>query len=78
MNPVENKKWLSDIILKGDIVRLELLKTSHGKALIEAASDGKLWELWYTSIPSPNTINSYIDQALTTAPCKHRLSICGD
>ena len=64
MSPVENKKWLSEIILEGNIVRLELLKTSHNKALIEAASDGKLWELWYTSIPSSKTINSYIDQAL--------------
>jgi RimJ/RimL family protein N-acetyltransferase len=32
--------------------------------LIQAASDGELWNLWYTSVPSENTINDYIDFAL--------------
>jgi RimJ/RimL family protein N-acetyltransferase len=32
--------------------------------LVEAASDGELWRLWYTAIPSAATIDQYIDSAL--------------
>jgi RimJ/RimL family protein N-acetyltransferase len=36
----------------------------HRDALVAAASDGKLWELWYTSVPSEQSIDSYIQKAL--------------
>jgi N-acetyltransferase len=31
---------------------------------LSAALDGKLWELWFTSVPSEDTIDKYIDKAL--------------
>lgn len=31
---------------------------------MEAASDGRLWELWYTTVPSISTIDQYIETAL--------------
>lgn len=31
---------------------------------MEAASDGKLWELWLTLVPSNENIDSYIGKAL--------------
>lgn len=37
---------------------------AHENDLIEATRDGELWRLWYTSVPSPETVKSYIDTAL--------------
>ena len=44
---------LEPVTLTGDLVTLEPLTTGHVDALAAAASDGRLWELWYTSVPSP-------------------------
>ncbi len=56
--------WLKDITLEGDLVRLIPLTKQHNKDLVTAASDGELWNLWYTSVPSEQTIDDYIDFAL--------------
>ncbi|MGW9684935.1 GNAT family N-acetyltransferase [Flagellimonas sp. 2504JD1-5] len=40
------------------------METSHISALLEAASDGNLWELWYTSAPSADTVESYVKKVL--------------
>jgi N-acetyltransferase len=50
--------------LEGHGVRLEPLSREHEKGLIEAAKDGKLWELWYTSVPEPEKAGAYIETAL--------------
>jgi RimJ/RimL family protein N-acetyltransferase len=50
--------------LEGHGVRLEPLSKEHEKALAEAARDGKLWELFFTSVPEPEQVSSYISQAL--------------
>ena len=59
-----DKQWLKPVVLAGDRVRLEPLLRSHAAALVEAASDGQLWRLWYTGIPSEQTVDSYIEEAL--------------
>jgi N-acetyltransferase len=51
-------------ILEGHGIRLEPLAESHHDALAAAASDGKLWELWFTSVPAPGTTAAYITDAL--------------
>lgn len=56
--------WLKNIALEGQKVSLIPLDTSHKEHLIKAASNGKLWELWYTSVPSSETIDTYINKAL--------------
>ncbi|MCP5420879.1 MAG: GNAT family N-acetyltransferase [Gammaproteobacteria bacterium] len=56
--------WLSDERMPGNVVTLEPLRPSHREALVEAASDGKLWELWYTVAPSPSSIDDYLAAAL--------------
>lgn len=58
-------KWLSDTTLSSDCVTLAPMRPHHQQALIEAASDGKLWALWYTGVPSPSTIDDYISLALS-------------
>ena len=50
--------------LEGYGVRLEPLSAEHEKGLAEAAKDGKLWELWFTSVPEPEKTRAYIDTAL--------------
>jgi len=59
------KKWLKNINLEGQLVKLIPLKKAHENDLIIAASDGKLWSLWYTSVPSKETVDEYIDFALS-------------
>jgi N-acetyltransferase len=50
--------------LEGHGVRLEPLSLEHEKGLIEAANDGRLWELFFTSVPQPEQAKKYIDDAL--------------
>src|SRR5204863_6819260 len=38
--------------LEGHGVRLEPLSREHENGLAKAAQDGKLWELWFTSVPA--------------------------
>ncbi len=55
---------LEPVTLTGELVTLEPLRADHHDELVEAASDGRLWELWYTSIPSPATMAADIDRKL--------------
>jgi N-acetyltransferase len=64
---------LIPITLEGHGVRLEPLTPGHRDALIEASSDGTLWELWYTAIPEPNRTAEYIDVALEGQKAGHML-----
>jgi N-acetyltransferase len=50
--------------LSGNAVELRPLQKEHEHALVEAASDGELWSLKVTIVPGPNTVESYIAQAL--------------
>jgi RimJ/RimL family protein N-acetyltransferase len=51
------------VTLEGHGIRLEPLRRDHGPALAEAASDGSLWELWYTSVPEPEEVEAWIRAA---------------
>jgi N-acetyltransferase len=51
-------------VLEGHGIRLEPLTEEHHDALAAAASDGKLWELWFTSVPAPGTTGDYVADAL--------------
>jgi RimJ/RimL family protein N-acetyltransferase len=52
------------VTLTGELVTLEPLQDHHHDELVEAASDGRLWELWYTSVPSPDTMRADIAEKL--------------
>lgn len=52
------------LALDGHGVRLEPLTPSHAEALAAAAADGKLWELWFTSVPTADETAAYIEAAL--------------
>jgi N-acetyltransferase len=51
-------------MLEGHGVRLEPLTLQHRDGLAAAARDGRLWELWYTSVPEPEKTQAYIETAL--------------
>jgi RimJ/RimL family protein N-acetyltransferase len=61
------------VTLEGHGVRLEPLSREHEKGLGEAAQDGKLWELWFTSVPAPGETAKYIDTALQGQKDGHML-----
>jgi RimJ/RimL family protein N-acetyltransferase len=50
--------------LPGDLVTLEPLSSDHSDDLAEAVRDGRLWELWYTSVPAPEAMAAEIDARL--------------
>ena len=50
--------------LEGHGVRLEPLAREHHDGLVAAAQDGRLWELFYTSVPEPEHTQAYISGAL--------------
>jgi N-acetyltransferase len=54
---------VTPVSLEGHGVRLEPMEASHAEALAAAASDGALWELFYTAIPGPADVGAYIAAA---------------
>ncbi len=50
--------------LEGGGVRLEPLTEAHHDGLAAAAADGKLWELFFTTVPAPEGTAKYIRAAL--------------
>jgi RimJ/RimL family protein N-acetyltransferase len=56
--------FIEPVTLTGRHVQLEPLAAGHHDALVEAALDGELWKLWYTSVPSPHTMRDWIESAL--------------
>ena len=61
------------VTLEGHGVRLEPLAREHHDGLVAAASDGRLWELWYTSVPEPEQAHAYISGALAGLEAGHML-----
>jgi RimJ/RimL family protein N-acetyltransferase len=59
--------------LEGQGVRLEPLAPGHREGLMTAASDGRLWELWYTFVPGPDEVDEYIATALQGQEAGHML-----
>ena len=56
--------WLAPVTLRSQRVNLEPLTQRHLDDLVEAAKDGALWTLWYTSVPSPETMQAEIERRL--------------
>jgi RimJ/RimL family protein N-acetyltransferase len=59
--------------LEGYGMRLEPLTPNHQDDLQAAAADGKLWELWFTSVPDPDKVAAYIATALDGQAKGHML-----
>jgi RimJ/RimL family protein N-acetyltransferase len=59
--------FLEPVTLTGDLVVLEPLRAEHHDALVAAASDGELWTLWYTSVPTPEGMAAEVERRLALA-----------
>jgi len=55
---------IEPITLTGQFVTLEPLSQEHHDGLVDAARDGDLWKLWYTSVPTPEGMAAEIDRRL--------------
>lgn len=56
--------WPPEVTLEGEHAVLVPLRPEHAPALAEAVKDGELWKLWYTTVPSPETMAEKIDERL--------------
>jgi N-acetyltransferase len=61
------------VTLERDGVRLEPLAPEHNDGLIAAAKDGELWNLWFTSVPEPGAMLTYIHDAAKGQSDRHML-----
>ena len=62
------------VTLERHDIRLEPLAFEHQDELALAAADGKLWELWFTSVPEPEQTHAYIAEALAGQSEGHMLA----
>ena len=56
--------FLEPVTLQGAHARLEPLAHDHIDGLVAAVSDGELWKLWYTFIPTAENMKKEIDRRL--------------
>ena len=59
--------WRDHPVLEGEHIILRPMERSDGPAIVDAASDGRLWELFYTAVPGPVSIDAYLDSAAAEA-----------
>ena len=64
---------LAPVTLEGHGIRLEPLTSAHRDGLAAAAADGRLWELWFTSVPKTEETGGYIADALDGQRAGHML-----
>jgi RimJ/RimL family protein N-acetyltransferase len=64
---------LAPTTLEGHGVRLEPLAPAHADGWAGAAADGRLWELWFTSVPEPGGVERYVTEALEGQRAGHML-----
>lgn len=62
------------VTLEGFGVKLEPLSLDHRTELEAASADGKLWELWFTAVPDPGQMETYISEALREQSAGHMLA----
>jgi RimJ/RimL family protein N-acetyltransferase len=55
--------WRDQPVLEGDHVTLRPMERGDGPAIVEAGYDGELSELFYTSVPTVQTIDAYLTTA---------------
>jgi RimJ/RimL family protein N-acetyltransferase len=56
--------FIEPVTLKGEHATLEPLAAGHEAGLRDAAADGELWRLWYTTVSPPDKMGDYIARAL--------------
>lgn len=57
-------RWSAAPTLDGRHVALEPLRAAHADGLRTALADGELSRLWYTNVPAPKDVDTYLAAAL--------------
>ena len=57
-------RFVEPVTLRGRHATLEPLAAAHESAVRQAAADGELWRLWYTSVPAPDATGTWLASAL--------------
>ncbi len=55
---------LEPVTLRGTHATLVPLSLAHESALADASRDGELWNLWFTTVPSPEGMRTEIERRL--------------
>ncbi|HNE93387.1 MAG TPA: GNAT family protein [Chitinophagaceae bacterium] len=58
------KKWLEEVVLETQHIKLIPINENHKADLLNASTDGNLSELWVTSVPTINNIDKYLAKAI--------------
>lgn len=56
--------WPAAVTLQGERATVAPLSMEHHDALVDVVRDGELWKLWYTRVPSPETMRADIERRL--------------
>jgi RimJ/RimL family protein N-acetyltransferase len=56
--------FVDPITLTGRHATLEPLGSEHVRGLKKAVTDGELWKLWFTTIPTPEEVAEFVEQLL--------------
>ena len=73
MSSPRSFRFIEPVTLSGAHVTLEPLAREHAAALRDAAADGELWRLWYTSVPRPERTAEYVESALDMREHQHAM-----
>lgn len=58
------ERWFKEIVLETERIKLVPLRLDYKEDLLNAAKDGNLGKLWFTSVPTVDTIGDYMDKAI--------------
>ncbi len=61
------------VTLERDGIRLEPLTPAHHDEIVRAASDGELWNLWFTTVPRPEQTARWLEAAFEGRAQGHML-----
>ena len=61
------------VVLESNGIRLEPMTMDHCDGLIASAADGELWRPWFTSVPDPAGMASFIEMSLSGQRDGHML-----
>lgn len=56
--------WPAAVTLQGERATVAPLSMEYHDALVDVVRDGELWKLWYTRVPSPETMRADIERRL--------------
>ena len=58
------ESWFKEIVLETERIKLVPLCFDYKEDLLNAAKDGDLGKLWFTSVPTVDTIDDYMNKAI--------------